>query len=192
YQAMRVKFGQSIKNAAGLGPMGFGLPYAIGSCIAMKGRRTILINGDGGFQLNIQELETVKRLNLPIKIFIWDNGGYDSIRNTQRNLFDGFLVGADSSSGFTLPDVIAIAKAYKFRTAEISTNSELKRGIAKVLSGDDPVLCNIIVKRNHLTMPRVKAMKLPDGNMISKPLEDMWPYLPPEEIDENMKISSDD
>ena len=192
YQAMRVKFGQSIKNAAGLGPMGFGLPYAIGSCLALEGRRTILINGDGGFQLNIQELETVRRLHLPIKIFIWDNDGYDSIRNTQRNLFDGCIVGADSSSGLTLPDAIAVAKAYKFRTAQISRNSDLKTGIEEVLAGKDPVLCNIKVKHNHLTIPRVRAMKLPDGGMVSKPLEDMWPYLPSEEITENMKISADD
>ena len=193
YQAMKVKFGQSIKNAAGLGAMGFGLPYAIGSCIAMGGtRRTILINGDGGFQLNIQELETVHRLQLPIKIFILDNDGYDSIRNTQKNLFDGFIVGADSSSGFTLPDIIEIAKAYKFRTLEILTNADVESGIANVLENNDPVLCRIIVKRNHRTMPRVKSIKLPDGGMISKPLEDMWPYLPPKEIEENMKISMDD
>ena len=192
YQAMQVKFGQSIKNSAGLGPMGVGLPQAVGACLAMERRRTILINGDGGFQLNIQELETVHRLQLPIKIFIWDNGGYHSIKNTQRNMFDGFIVGADASSGLTLPDVIAVAKAYKLRTLEISTNGDLETGIAEVLAGNDPVLCNIKVNQNHMTKPRVKAMKLPDGGMVSKPLEDMWPFLPPEEIEVNMKISVDD
>jgi acetolactate synthase I/II/III large subunit len=189
YQAMRVKYGQSIKNAAGLGSMGFGLPYAIGSCLAMGRRRTILINGDGAFQLNIQELETVRRLKLPIKMFILDNGGYGSIANTQRNMFDGFLVGADASSGFTLPDMGAIAKAYDIRTTEIVRNGELETGIARVLKGDDPVLCCITVRRDQMTIPKVQAMKLPDGGMVSKPLEDMWPYLPPEEIAENMRIS---
>lgn len=192
YQAMRVKFGQSIKNAAGLGSMGFGLPYAIGSCLAMKRRRTILVNGDGAFQLNIQELETVRRLQLPIKMFILDNGGYAGIANTQRNMFNGFIVGADASSGFTLPDVRAVAKAYKIRTAEILTNGELEAGIADVQAGDDPVICRIEVRHDHLTMPKVQAMKLPDGGMVSKPLEDMWPYLPREELAENMRIGADD
>jgi len=191
YQAMRVKYGQSIKNAAGLGSMGFGLPYAIGSCLAMDRRRTVLINGDGAFQLNIQELETVRRLQLPIKMFILDNGGYGGIAATQRNMFGGFLVGADASSGFTLPDVCTVAKAYKIRTAEILTNGELAAGIADVQAGGDPVLCRVKVRHDHLTMPKVQAMKLPGGGMVSKPLEDMWPYLPPEELAANMRISAD-
>ena len=192
YQAMRVKFGQSIKNAAGLGSMGFGLPYAIGSCLAMDRRRTILINGDGAFQLNIQELETVRRLGLPLKIFILDNGGYMSIANTQRNMFDGFLVGADASSGFTLPDICAIAEAYKLRKAEILSNEDLKTGIANTLAGDEPVLCRINIRCDQTIAPRVRSMKLPDGGMISKPLEDMWPYLPAEECAENMRICVND
>ena len=191
FQAMRVKYGQSVKNAAGLGSMGFGLPYAIGSCLAMARRRTILINGDGAFQLNIQELETVRRLALPIKIFILDNGGYASIINTQRNMFDGFLVGAEASSGFTLPDLCAIAKSYHIRTAEISNNGELPGGIRDVLAFDDPVLCRVAVRRDQSIKPKVQAMKLPDGGMVSKPLEDMWPYLPPEEISENMRHFDD-
>ena len=192
YQAMRVKYGQSIKNAAGLGSMGFGLPYAIGSCLAMERRRTVLINGDGAFQLNIQELETVRRLDLPIKMFILDNGGYGGIAATQRNMFGGFLVGADASSGFTVPDLCDVAKAYKIRTAEIETNGKLAASIACVLADNDPVLCRIDVRRDQLISPRVQAMKLPDGGMVSKPLEDMWPYLPPEELAENMRISADD
>ena len=115
YQAMRVKEGQKIKNAAGLGAMGFGLPYAIGACIAEDGRRTVLIDGDGAFQLNIQELETVVRLRLPIKMFILDNEGYGSIMATQRNLFDGRYVGSSPDSGLTLPDVCAVAGAYGIR-----------------------------------------------------------------------------
>lgn len=190
FQAMRVRYGQSIKNAAGLGSMGFGLPYAIGACLAMDLRRTILINGDGAFQLNIQELETVYRLQLPIKMFILDNGGYGSIANTQRNMFDGFLVAADASSGYTLPDICAVAGAYKLRTAQIATNGELAAGISSVLSGDGPVLCCLKVRRDHLTMPKVQAMKTATGGMISKPLEDMWPYLPPQEMEANMRISA--
>jgi acetolactate synthase I/II/III large subunit len=186
YQAMRVKKGQLIKNAAGLGAMGFGLPYSIGACIANNRRRTILINGDGAFQLNIQELETVKRLNLPIKMFILDNGGYGSIMTTQRNMFNGFYVGSEPGSGLTLPDVSAVAGSYGIRHECVATHQELQDAIARTISGSDPALCSIKVTKAHVTAPRVQAMKTPDGGMVSKPLEDMWPYLPPEEIEQNM------
>jgi acetolactate synthase-1/2/3 large subunit len=190
YQAMRVKLGQKIKNAAGLGSMGFGLPYSIGACIANDRRRTILINGDGAFQLNIQELETIVRLKLPVKMFIWDNNGYGSIMATQRNLFGGFYVGSDPSSGLTLPDVCAVAKAYGIRTASVENHEALENTIAQVLAGNDPVLCRIRVTPSHVTAPRVQAIKLPDGNMMSKPLEDMWPYLDEAEVKNNMKESA--
>ena len=189
YQAMRVKLGQKIKNAAGLGSMGFGLPYSIGACIANGGKRTILINGDGAFQLNIQELETIVRLKLPVKMFIWDNNGYASIMATQRNMFNGFYVGANPSSGLTLPDVCAVAKAYEIRTGTIESHETLKSTIAWVLAGNDPVLCRICVTPSQMTAPRVQAIKLPDGNMISKLLEDMWPYLDEAEVKNNMRVS---
>lgn len=186
FQAMRVKQGQKIKNAAGLGAMGFGLPYAIGACIANDGRRTVLINGDGAFQLNIQELETVVRLKLPLKIFILDNGGYGSIMATQRNLFDGRYVGSSPESGLTLPDLCAVAGAYGVRCEQVGDYADLESAILRTLEGPDPALCRVRVSRTHVTAPKVQAMKTPDGGMISKPLEDMWPYLPPEEVAENM------
>ncbi len=186
YQAMRVKKGQKIKNAAGLGAMGFGLPYAIGACIANNDRRTIVINGDGAFQLNIQELETVRRLRLPIKMFILDNGGYASIMATQRNMFNGFYVGSEPGSGLTLPDVCAVAKAYGIRTDRAGNHADLPDAIARTLEGDDPALLSVKVSHDQVTVPKVQAMKTPDGSMISKPLEDMWPYLPPQEVAQNM------
>ncbi len=185
YQAMRIKKGQKVKNAAGLGSMGFGLPYSIGACLANNKRRTILINGDGAFQLNIQELETIRRLSLPIKMFILDNSGYGSIMATQRNMFGGFYVGSESGSGLTLPDVGAVARTYNLRYEQIEKHEELKDVIAKTLAGNDPVICRIKVIPGHVINPKVQAMKLPDGGMVSKPLEDMWPYLPPEELEGN-------
>lgn len=186
YQAMAVKKGQKIRNAAGLGSMGFGLPYSIGACLANGRRRTVLINGDGAFQMNIQELETVVRLKLPVKMFIWDNDGYGSIMNTQRNMFDGFYVGSEPGSGLTLPDVVKLAAAYGIRAEEVDGNGGLAGAIARTLAGDDPVICKVKITRSHLTMPRVQAQKLPDGGMVSKPLEDMWPYLPAGEVARNM------
>ena len=188
YQAIRIKKGQKVKNAAGLGSIGFGLPYSIGACIANNRKRTILINGDGAFQLNIQELETVARLKLPIKMFIFENNGYGSIMATQRNMFNGFYVGSEPNSGLTLPDLRAIANAYGIRYERATDHKDLKEGITRTLDGDDPVLCSIKVSQLHVTAPKVQAMKLPGGGMVSKPLEDMWPYLPPEELEENMIV----
>ena len=186
YQAMRVKYGQKIKNAAGLGAMGFGLPYAIGACIATGRRRTILINGDGAFQLNIQELETAVRLKLPVKMFILDNNGYGSIMATQRNMFNGFYVGSEPGSGLTVPDIRAVAEAYGIRTEQAESHEDLAAAIARTLAGPGPALCRVKVTANHITAPKVQAMKLPGGGMASKPLEDMWPYLPTEELAANM------
>ena len=185
YQAIRVKKGQKIKNAAGLGAMGFGLPYSIGACLASNRKRTILINGDGAFQMNIQELETVVRLKLPIKMFIFDNNGYGSIMATQRNMFDGRYVGSEPGSGLTLPDLSGIAKAYGIRFERATCHQDLPDVISRTLKGDDAVICNVLVSDNHVTAPKVQAMKTPEGSMISKPLEDMWPYLTPEELSEN-------
>ena len=185
YQAIRVKEGQKIKNAAGLGSMGFGLPYAIGACLA-TGKRTVLINGDGAFQLNIQELQTLSRLGLPVKMFILDNDGYASIRATQRNLFGGFYVGSGTGSGLTMPDIAAVSGAYRIRTEHAETYEDLAGAIGRTLAGSDPALCVIRVSQVQVTAPRVQSMKTPEGGMISKPLEDMWPYLAPEELRGNM------
>lgn len=176
YQAFKLKMGQKMKNAAGLGSMGFGLPYAIGSCIANNRRRTILINGDGAFQLNIQELETLHRLELPVKIFIWNNGGYASIRSMQRNNFEGRYVASDPKSGLTMPNVSKIAAAYGFKTYCISTNAELDEMLPRIMKDDEPMLCELMVLPEETVSPRVKAIVGPNGQMTSGPLEKMWPY----------------
>lgn len=176
YQAFRLKKGQKMKNAAGLGSMGFGLPYAIGSCIANNKRRTILINGDGAFQLNIQELETVHRLNLPIKIFIWCNDGYASIRNMQGNNF-GRQVASGPESGYTVPDVTKVAAAYGLPTFRIRDNQELERMLPEVLGVLGPCLCAVDVSPEETVSPRVKAFPQPDGSVKSGSLEHMWPEI---------------
>ena len=181
YQAFRLKIGQKMKNAAGLGSMGFGLPYAIGSCIANDRRRTILINGDGAFQLNIQELETLHRLGLPIKIFIWNNDGYASIRSMQRNNFEGHYVASDKESGLTMPDICKVAEAYGFRTCCISNNEELDKMLPEVMKDDAPMVCELKVLPEETVSPRVKAIIGEDGKIMSGPLEKMWPYLEEED-----------
>ena len=186
YQAVKIKYGQKIRNAAGLGSMGFGLPYALGACIANDRRRTVLINGDGAFQLNIQELATVAGQNLPIKIFILQNGGYASIQATQRNYFGGNYVGSDFNSKLFLPDIEKVACAYGLKTFQIKNNSEMKDAISNVLNSEGAVLCLVKASPFEVAMPRVQSVKLPNGSMASKPLEDMYPYLDESEIKENM------
>lgn len=177
YQAFQLKKGQKMKNAAGLGSMGFGLPYAIGACIANDRRRTILINGDGAFQLNIQELETLHRLALPVKIFIWNNNGYASIRSMQRNNFEGRYVASEEGSGLTMPNISKVASAYGFKTYQVYNNQELDALLPDIMKDDEPLLCEIMVLPEETVSPRVKAVVGENGQMTSGPLEKMWPYL---------------
>lgn len=177
YQAFQLKRGQKMKNAAGLGSMGFGLPYAIGACIANDRRRTILINGDGAFQLNIQELETLHRLHLPVKMFIWSNNGYASIRSMQRNNFEGRYVASEENSGLTMPDISKVASAYGFKTCRICDNKELDLMLPKIMENDEAILCEIMVLPEETVSPRVKAIVGENGQMTSGPLERMWPYI---------------
>ena len=177
YQAFKLKKGQKMKNAAGLGSMGFGLPYAIASCLANDRRRTILINGDGAFQLNIQELETLHRLQLPVKIFIWNNGGYASVRSMQDNIFAGHQVASGKESGLTMPDTLKIAAAYGFSVYRIKNNRELDERITEVLEGDEPAVCEILTSQYDTISPRAKTIKHEDGTLESMPLERMWPLI---------------
>ena len=175
YQAFSPKRGQKMKNAAGLGSMGFGLPYAIGSCLANGGRRTILINGDGAFQLNIQELETLHRLGLPVKMFIWCNGGYASIRGMQNNTFGGRHVASGADSGYTVPDIARVAEAYGIRTCRIRDNTELEEQLPQLLADDGQLLCEVCVAEDDVVSPRTKTFVREDGTLESSRLEHMWP-----------------
>lgn len=177
YQAFQLKKGQKMKNAAGLGSMGFGLPYAIGSCLANNKKRTILINGDGAFQMNIQELQTLVRLNLPVKIFIWSNGGYASIQSMQRNTFDGHYVASGKSSGLEMPDICAVAKGYNIPTFSVHNNVEMEQIVPKILEMQGTVLCELSISPEETVSPRTKSFRLPDGSMKSSLLEEMWPLV---------------
>jgi acetolactate synthase-1/2/3 large subunit len=185
-QAFRVKRGQRIVNAPGLGAMGTGLPGAIGACLASGRQRTISIIGDGGFQLNVQDLETVRRLALPIKFFVLSNGGYASIMAMQEAHFQGRHVASEPSSGLTLPDVVRVAAAYGLETATISGHEHLRKGIADVLATEGPVVCSVPVSTEQVTAPRVASRMGADGVMVSAPMEDMWPFLAREELASEM------
>ena len=185
-QAFRVKKGIRILNSQGLGSMGFGLPAGIGGCIASNRKRTICIDGDGGFQMNIQELETVRRLNLPIKIFVLNNKGYASIRATQNGYFEGRFVGSEASSGLTLPDTAKVAAAYDLPFERITGHDDIRLKVKKILETPGPVICDVAITENQFTAPRVSSSKRADGSMETKPMEDMWPFLDREEFEANM------
>jgi acetolactate synthase-1/2/3 large subunit len=187
-QGFKVKKGQRVFTTKGLASMGYGLPSTIGAALASGGKRTVCVNGDGGFQMNIQELETVRRLNLPVKIFVLDNGGYAAIKGTQTNLFDGHLVACTSDSKLTMPNIVDVAKAYKLRTAAIADNGELPSKTAEVLDGDDPVICAVSVSIDVQAAPKQVSYRRKDGQMESLPLEYMRPPLSEEEFRNNMLI----
>jgi acetolactate synthase I/II/III large subunit len=182
FMAFRAKEGQRAFLTGGLGAMGFGLPAAIGGCIAAGGVRTVLVDGDGGFQLNIQELATLAKRQLPIKIFVLNNQGYASIRTMQRNHFAGRLVGSDAASGLALPDVVRVAAAYGLASMRIENQHDLAGQVRSVLETPGPVLCDVMIDPNEVRMPTLSSAVRPDGSIVSKPLEDLWPFLPREEF----------
>jgi acetolactate synthase-1/2/3 large subunit len=187
-QAFKVKQGQRIINTPGLGSMGFGLPACIGVCFA-SGKRTICLIGDGGLQHNIQELELLKRYNLPAKLFVLNNNAYASIRVTQNRHFKGNLVACDSSCGLTLPDTLKIANAYGLKTFKLDNQDGIESKISDILNYDGPVVCEVMVSPDLLTQPRTSSEVRPDGSIVSKPMEDLWPFLERDEFQSNMIIS---
>ena len=188
FQAFKIKKNQKFITNHGLGPMGFELPGSIGACLANNRKRTICIAGDGGFQLNIQELETLHRLDLPVKIFIMNNNGYSSIRTMQETHFNGHYVGNDPSSGLTLPDIISVAQAYKIKALRINDVSELELKIREALDFPGPVICDVMVIPGFKVAPKVASQRKENGTMVSRPLEDQWPFLDRDELKSNMMI----
>ena len=187
-QTFQVKKGQRVFCTKGLASMGYGLPSTIGACLASGGKRVVGVNGDGGFMMNIQELETIRRLNLPIKLFVLCNSGYGAIRATQANLFAGHLVACTEDSGLTIPSITKIAEAFGLKTLMIQNNGELREKVSEALEFDGPVICEGLTPIQLTAMPKQVSYKRKDGQMESKPLEFMNPPISDEEMRENMII----
>jgi acetolactate synthase-1/2/3 large subunit len=188
-QVMQIKRGQRHIVNSGCAAMGYGLPAAIGACFANDRKRVICLEGDGSIQMNIQELETIAYHSLPVKIFVFNNGGYLSIRTTQNNFFPGNLVGESEKSGVGFPDLVRVAKAYGIHACRIRDHKNMREQIDNVLQVDGPVLCDVRMDSTQLFVPRIASKRLPDGRMVSSPLEDMYPFLPEHEFLSNMIIS---
>lgn len=190
WQAFKVKPGQRTMISGNWGPMGWDLPAAVGACIG-TGRRTICLSGDGSFQWNLQELLTIKHYQLPVKIFIFNNRGYTNIRLTQANFF-GRFVGADEDSGVSNPDFAHLAAAFGFSYSAIHNNDEITPGIQRVLASAGPALCELNIAIEQGITPKASAFRREDGTLESRPLEDMAPFLPRQEVWDNMHLFDDE
>jgi acetolactate synthase-1/2/3 large subunit len=185
-QAVKIKKGMRYITSGGFASMGFSVPASIGACIASGNRSVICITGDGSFQLNIQELQTIVHHKYPIKMFIINNEGYLSIRTTQTRFFENRLLGEGNTSGVSFPDLQKIAIAYGIRYYCIHNNNELDAILGIVLEYDGPVICEIITPPDQEIIPTIASQKQEDGSMVSKPLEDMYPFLDRKEFALNM------
>lgn len=188
YQSFDVKPNQRVVVNSGYASMGYDLPAAIGACFASDKKEVICVTGDGSIQLNIQELQTIVHHKLPIKIFVLNNQGYISIRNTQKAFFNGYFVGANKESGLGLPDMVRVAQAYGIQTLTISNHEELDTKISKVLSYPGPILCDVKLDPEEEMYPKLSSIMKEDGTMVSKPLEDLYPFLDRDEFKGNMII----
>jgi acetolactate synthase-1/2/3 large subunit len=189
FQAAKIKRGQRLYHNSGSAPMGYDIPAALGAAIALGGKkRVICLAGDGSAMMNLQELQTIRGLNLPVKMFIFNNLGYHSIRQTQANFFADNIVGCGTDSGITFPDFEKIAMAFGFPFRRCSTHAELKAGIRETLEGEGPQCCELILDLNQPFAPKLTSRRLESGKMISSPLEDMAPFLSREELASNMFV----
>ena len=189
--AFKVKENQLAYTNGGFSPMGYGLPASIGSCCAKDGNRVFSVNGDGGLQMNIQELQTVIHNKLNMKIFVFNNDGYLSIKHTQTTFFDGHFVGSDPKSGVSCPDSIKIAKAYGFKHFRIKNNKDVKKTLLRIAKIKGPVLTEVMIDPMQSFLPKVASKRLDDGTMVSSSLENMAPFLPEKELEEVMRNEED-
>ena len=178
-QTFKAKKGQRVSNVSGIGAMGADIPMALGAAMATD-RRTICVTGDGGFQLNTQELETIRKLHLPITFFVINNDGYQSIRSMQDTRYNGRRVGSDYNSGLTLPRIEDIAAAYGLQYKSLR-NKDLPVDLNKYM-GSFPCVVEVFTDPNWKQLPRVVSTMSADGLYKSDPMERMFPYLPDDEL----------
>ena len=188
-QAYVIQKGSRMANNSAIASMGYGLPAAIGTCIGGGKRETICLEGDGSIMMNLQELQTIITNNLPIKIFLINNNGYHSIRITQTNLFNKNFVGIGEESGdLSFPKFKKIAEAFGYRYFSAHSNTEMKSVVDEVLKVDGPVFTEIFTDTIQFWEPKSSTKRLPDGTLVSPPLEDLAPFLPRKELEKQMFI----
>lgn len=192
FQAALLRKGQRMFCNTGDASMGYGLPAAIGAATAAEGRRVICLDGDGSLMMNLQELQTVAQYQWPIKIFVLNNDGYASIRQSQRAFF-GRMTGEGAQSGVTLPDFVKVAEAFGIQARRVA-GTGFAEGLREALQLPGAVLCDVLLDPDQPFEPKLAARVLPDGRIVSPPLEDMFPFLSREELRRNLtgKLADED
>ena len=184
FQAAVLKKNQRLFTNSGCASMGYGLPASLGVAVERKGKRVICLEGDGSIQMNIQELQTIVYNKLNIKIIWLNNDGYHSIRQTQTNLFPPPLCGVSGDNGVSFPEAERIAYAYNIPFRKINSITNIKQQISEALAVEGPVIIKAVIDSEQYFEPKLSAKRLPDGSMVSPSLEDMFPFLPEEEMKE--------
>ena len=187
FQTGIVKVGQRMFANSGCAAMGFGLPAALGAAAAVHGERPVIcLEGDGSLMMNLQELQTIRHYGFPVKLFLFNNNEYCSIRQTQDSFFAGRHTGCDNLSGVTFPEWEKIAAAFGWNYHRIDSGKNIADEINRVLSEPEAVFCDVILTPGYQFTPKLSSRRLPDGSIVSPSLEDMFPFLPEEEMKENV------
>ena len=183
-QAFKVKAGQRHIVTGGLSTMGF-MPGVIGAAVLNREHDVYCITGDGSLQMNIQELITIAHNKLRAKLIVNNNHGYLLIRLTQNNFQEGRHIGIDETTGVGFPDLEKLANAYGIHYIRISSLTECDAKLNELLAYAGPVICDVLTPPDQPLIPRVASKKMPDGKMVSMPYDDMYPFLPRPEYEEN-------
>ncbi|MDD2705016.1 MAG: thiamine pyrophosphate-binding protein [Acidocella sp.] len=191
FQAAKLKAGQRMFSNSGSASMGYDLPAAIGAAYAAPGKRIICLAGDGSIMMNLQELQSIFAQKLNIKIFLLNNAGYSSIKQTQTAFFADNMFGCDATNGVTFPDFCRVAAAFGLPARRVAGHAELPSALAEVLTAPGPQFCEIALDPAQGFAPKLSSRKLDDGRMVSSPLHDMAPFLPREELAANMWNDTD-
>jgi acetolactate synthase-1/2/3 large subunit len=186
HQAFRVKQGQKFFTNSGFASMGWGLPAAIGACIAHGKERVVCIAGEGGLQMTIQELATVMYHRLPIKLFVYNNGGYLTIKQSQQAGCEGRLMGCNQETGLSFPDMVKLAAAYDIPAIRLDHQERLRARVERVIDAPGPMICELVMDPDQPQVPRAIPRYGSDGKSVQTPLEDLYPFLDREELAENM------
>ncbi len=177
FQSCRIKKGQRLILSTALCSMGSGIPESIGVAFGNPDKRIFCFVGDGSFPFNMQELQLIKDRNLKIKIFIFNNGGYVSIRSTQSDFLNGNFAGSDVASGLSLPNIKNVARAFGLGYYVLQRHSEVREQLSSIIENQEPLICEVMVSPTQEIVPRQGFVKKDDGSFTPRPLEDMYPFL---------------
>jgi acetolactate synthase-1/2/3 large subunit len=186
FQVAQLKEGQRLYTNSGCASMGYDLPAAIGAYYAAGGKRIVCLAGDGSIMMNLQELQTIAGSNLPIKLFVLNNDGYHSIRQSQQNHFPDNIVGCGPDSGLTFPEFDRLAGGFGIAASKVERDADLSAAIRAALDSEGPHLCEVMIDKRQEFAPKLSSRRLEDGTMISPPLEDLSPFLDTDVLAEAM------